>query len=76
VIFLKVKDTTDSPNSASYLDLYPEHDINGSSTNKLYDKRDDFNFPFSRIKSRHILHPVISWIWCLHVTFDSIFEIL
>jgi len=36
-----VKDTADSPNSASYL----EHDINGTLTTKLYDKRDDFNFP-------------------------------
>jgi len=42
---LVVKDTTDSPNSASYLDLYLEHDINGTLTTKLYDKRDDFKFP-------------------------------
>jgi len=42
---LVVKDTTDSPNSASYLDLYLEHNINGTLTTKLYDKRDDFNFP-------------------------------
>jgi len=42
---LEVKDTTDSPNSASYLDLYLEHDINGTLTTKFYDKRDDFNFP-------------------------------
>jgi len=41
---LVVKDTTDSPNSASYLDLYLEHDINATLTTKLYDKRDDFNF--------------------------------
>jgi len=41
-----VKDTTDSPNSASYLDLYLEHDINGTLTTKLYDKRDEFNSPF------------------------------
>jgi len=40
---LVVKDTTDSPNSASY--LYLEHYINGTLTTKLYDKRDDFNFP-------------------------------
>jgi len=30
---------------ASYLDLYLEHDITGTLTTKLYDKRDDFNFP-------------------------------
>jgi len=39
-----VKSTIDSPNS--FLpDLYLENDINGTSTTKLYDKRDDFNFP-------------------------------
>jgi len=42
---LAVKDTTDYPNSASYLDLYLENDNNGTLTTKLYDKRDDFNFP-------------------------------
>jgi len=31
--------------TASYLDLYLEHDINGILTTKLYDKRDDFKFP-------------------------------
>jgi len=42
---LVVKDTTNYPNSASYHDLYLEHDINGTLTTKLYDKRDEFNFP-------------------------------
>jgi len=42
---LVVKDTTDYPNSASYLDLYFEHDINGTLTTTFYDKRDDINFP-------------------------------
>jgi len=36
---LVFKDTTDSPNSAPYLDLYLEHDINGTLTTKLYVKR-------------------------------------
>jgi len=39
-----VKDTSVSPNSASYFDLYLEHDINGTLTTKLYDKRRDFNY--------------------------------
>jgi len=50
---LKVKDT-------SNLDLYLEHNINGTLTTKLYDKRDDFNilivsYPFldSTIPSSH-----------------------
>jgi len=42
---LEVKNTTYSPNSASYLDLYIEHDSNGTLTTKLYDIRYDFNFP-------------------------------
>jgi len=42
---LVVKDTTDSPNSASYLNLNLGRDINGTLTTKLHDKRDDFNFP-------------------------------
>jgi len=40
---LVVKDTTDSPNSSSYLDL--QDDINGTLTTKCDDKRDDFNIP-------------------------------
>jgi len=35
----------DSPNAASYLAIYLEHDTNGTLTTKLYDKRDEFNFP-------------------------------
>ena len=42
---LEIKDTTDSPKSASYLDLYLEIDSRGKLNTKLYDKRDDFNFP-------------------------------
>jgi len=67
---LVVKDATDSPNSVSYLDLYLEHDINGTLTTKLYDKRDYFNFPIN-----YPFHDSnISCIWCLHVAVDSIFE--
>ena len=42
---LEVKDTTYSTNLASYLDLQLEFDIQGKLNLKLYDKRDDFNFP-------------------------------
>jgi len=45
LVELVVKDTTDSPKLASNLDLFLEHDINGTLTTKLYGKRDDFNFP-------------------------------
>ena len=42
---LEIKETTDSSSSASYLDLYLQYDQNGRLTTKLYDKRDDFDFP-------------------------------
>jgi hypothetical protein len=46
-IELEIKDTTDTHMSASYLDLYLnlEIDSEGWLKTKLYDKRDDFNFP-------------------------------
>jgi hypothetical protein len=42
---LEIKDTTQTPKSASYLDLHLEIDAGGKLNTKLYDKRDDFNFP-------------------------------
>ena len=42
---LEIKDTTNTPKSASYLDLHLEIDNEGNLKSKLYDKRDDFNFP-------------------------------
>ena len=39
-----IKDTTDSTNSASYLDLQLEHDNQGKLHTRLYDKRDEFDF--------------------------------
>ena len=44
-IELEIKDTTDTVKSASYLDLYLEIDTRGRLNTKLYDKRDDFDFP-------------------------------
>ena len=44
-IELEIKDTTDTDRSASYLDLHLEIDNEGRLRTKLYDKRDDFNFP-------------------------------
>jgi hypothetical protein len=48
---LEVKDTTDTQESAFYLDLHLEINNGGRLKTKLYDKRDDFtfsvvNFPF------------------------------
>jgi hypothetical protein len=44
-IELEIKDTTYTDRSASYLDLHLEIDSEGRLRTKLYDKRDDFNFP-------------------------------
>ena len=41
---LEIKETTETAASSSYLDFYLYID-NGKLTTKLYDKRDDFNFP-------------------------------
>ena len=40
-----IKDTTDTNMSASYIDLHLEIDSEGRLRTKLYDKREDFNFP-------------------------------
>ena len=50
----EIKDTTNTDRSASYLNLRLEIDSEGRLRTRLYDKRDDFNFPivnFSFIRS-------------------------
>ena len=42
---LEIKDATDTVKSASYFDLHLEIDTRGRSNTKLYDKRDDLDFP-------------------------------
>jgi hypothetical protein len=44
-IELEIKDTTDTDQSALYLDLHLEIDSEGRLRTKLYNKRDDLNFP-------------------------------
>ena len=44
-LILEIEDTTESLHSALYLDLYPEIDKNRNLCTRLYDKRDDFDFP-------------------------------
>jgi hypothetical protein len=44
-IGLGIKDTTYTDRTASYLDLHLEIDNEGRIRTKLYDKKDDFNFP-------------------------------
>ena len=42
---LDIKNTTESTKSSSYLDLLISIEADGALHTKLYDKRDDFNFP-------------------------------
>jgi hypothetical protein len=42
---LEIKDTTDTDTSASYIGLHLAIDSEGRLRTKLYDQRDDFNFP-------------------------------
>jgi hypothetical protein len=46
-IELEIKNTTDTDRSASYIELHLEIDSEGRLRTKLYDKRDDFNFPIA-----------------------------
>ena len=46
---LKIKDTTDTVKSTSYLALFQFIDNEGRLNSKLYDKRDDFNFPIANV---------------------------
>ena len=44
-IELEIKDTRDTDRSVSYLDLHLDIDSEGRLRTKLYDKRNEFNFP-------------------------------
>jgi hypothetical protein len=58
-IELEIKDTTDTYRSASYFDLHLEIDSEGRLRTKLYDKRDDFNFPIVKYVA------IFQSLWCL-----------
>jgi hypothetical protein len=53
---LEIKDTTYTDRSASYLELHLEIDSEGWFRTKLYDKRDDFNFPIVNFPFMVISH--------------------
>jgi hypothetical protein len=46
---LEIKDTTESPTSASYFDVLLNIDADGKITTQLNGKRDDFNFAILNI---------------------------
>jgi len=57
---LVVKDKTGSPNSAFYLDLYLEHDSNGTWQPNFMINVTILTIPFSTVTSRHLLHMVFT----------------
>ena len=57
---LEIKDTTDSSTQASYLEILPSIGTDEKLATKLYDKRDDFDFPivnFPHLSSNIPLSP-------------------
>ena len=50
-IEVEIKDITDTVRSSSYLNLHLDIDNKGLLRTKLYDKRDDFNFPIVNFTS-------------------------
>jgi hypothetical protein len=72
-IELEKKDTTDTDRSASYLDLHLEIDSEGRIRTKLYDKRDDFNFP---IVNFPFICSNIPAAWSIYFSDDMIFQSL
>jgi hypothetical protein len=76
-IELEIKDTTDTDRSASYLDLHLEIDSKGRLRTKLYDKRDDFNFPKCELSILYVAtFPQHLHIWSIHLSDDAIFQSL
>ena len=49
LIELEIKLTKDTDRSALYFDLHLEIDSEGMLRTKLYDKRDDYNFPIVNV---------------------------
>ena len=69
---LEIKDTTDAPTWAKYLDLHLEFDEYGKLFIRLYDKRGDFdfptvNFPYLSSSSTILESPAYAWYYCFTV---------
>ena len=63
LIELEIKDITDTDRSASYLDIHLKFESEGLLRTKLYDKRDDFNFPIVNFP----------FIYSIYLSVDTIF---
>jgi len=72
---IEIKDTTDTDRSASYLDPHLDIDREGRLRTKLYDKRDDFNFP-TPYNFPVICSNISACIWSIHLSVDPIFQSL
>jgi hypothetical protein len=75
-IEFEIKDTTYTDRSASYLDLHLEIDSEGRLRTKLYDKRDDFNFPIVKFPFICSNIPAATCIWSIYLSDDTIFQSL
>ena len=73
-IELEIKDTTDTDTSASYLDLHLEIDSEGRLRTKLYDTRDDFNFPI--VNFPFICSNISAALHSIYHSVDTIFQSL
>ena len=60
---LEIKDTTDAPKLANYLD-HLEFDEDCKLFTRLYDKRDDFDFPIVNVPYLSSNIPEYPCIWC------------
>ena len=73
---LEINDTIDTDRSASYLDLHLEFETNGWWRTKLYDKRDDFNFPIVNFPLICSNIPTAPALWSIYLSDDTIFQSL
>ena len=67
-------DTTHTARSASYLDLHLVIDSDDRLKTKIYDKRDDFNYPFVTFHLYRKQH--IQPAYGVYLSVDTIFQIL
>ena len=68
---LEIKETTETRTSASYLDCYRKID-NGKLGIRLYDKRDDFNFPILNFPFLEQQYSFCSSIWRFTVMLEPV----
>ena len=72
-IEIKIKDTTVTARSASYIDLYLDSDSKGRLRLTLYHKRDNLNFPIVNFPFICSKIPVA---WNIYLSVDPIFQSL